>query len=112
MASVAGHTRRGGWTWYTGASGWYYRTGLEWILGLQVQADKFVFNPCFPKTWRGYSIIYQHETSRYEITIENPQGVSRGISLIELDGVRQLDGNNISLHDDGQPHQVRVVLGE
>jgi cyclic beta-1,2-glucan synthetase len=108
----APHARRGGWTWYTGASGWYYRTGLEWILGLQVQAEQLIFNPCIPKTWRNYNIFYQHETSRYEITIENPQGVSRGISLIELDGVRQLDGNSISLQDDGQPHQVRVVLGD
>ena len=108
----APHTRRGGWTWYTGAAGWYYRTGMEWILGLQVQADKLVFNPCIPKAWRSYSIVYQHETSRYEITIENPQGVSRGVSLIELDGERQLHGNSIFLRDDGQLHQVRVLLGE
>jgi cyclic beta-1,2-glucan synthetase len=105
------HTRRGGWTWYTGASGWYYRAGLEWILGLKVNADKLIFDPCIPKVWRSYSISYQHKNTHYEITIENPQGVSRGISLIELDGVQQLGGNSISLQDDGQPHQVRVMLG-
>jgi len=105
------HVRRGGWTWYTGAAGWFYRAGLEWILGLQVRAGKLVFDPCIPKAWRGYSIFYQHETTRYEITVENPNGVSRGISVIELDGERQSNGNGITLQDDGQLHQVRVVLG-
>ena len=105
------HTRRGGWTWYTGASGWYYRAGLEWILGLKVNADKLIFDPCIPKAWRSYSIFYQHENTRYEITIENPNGVSRGITLIELDGERQSTANSIALQDDGQLHQIRVLLG-
>jgi cyclic beta-1,2-glucan synthetase len=26
---------RGGWTWYSGAAGWFYRAGLEWILAGQ-----------------------------------------------------------------------------
>ncbi len=26
------HAGRGGWTWYSGSSGWLYRAGLEWIL--------------------------------------------------------------------------------
>jgi hypothetical protein len=83
----------------------------EWILGLKVNADKLIFDPCIPKVWHSYSISYQHKNTHYEITIENPQGVSRGISLIELDGVQQLGGSSISLQDDGQPHQVRVMLG-
>ena len=105
------HVRRGGWTWYTGAAGWFYRAGMEWVLGLQVRADKLVFDPCIPKKWRSYSIFYQHENSRYEITVENPDGVERGIVTIELDGELQLNSNSITLQDDGQLHQVRVVLG-
>ena len=109
--SEAPHARRGGWTWYTGAAGWFYRAGLEWVLGLKVQAGELVFNPYIPKDWRNYGITYRHGTSRYEITVENPQGVSRGVSFMELDGERQLQGNSINLSDDGQVHQVRVVLG-
>ncbi len=109
--SESPHARRGGWTWYTGAAGWYYRAGLEYILGLQVRGDKLVFEPCIPKTWRDYSIVYQYKNTRYEITVENPNGLSRGIGLLELDGESQLNSNSISLQDDGQQHQVRVVLG-
>lgn len=104
------HVRRGGWTWYTGAAGWYYRAGLESILGLQVRSGTLVFNPCIPKAWRSYSIIYQHETSRYEISVENPNGVMRGVVMVEVDGQRQLD-NRVILQDDGGVHKVRVVMG-
>ena len=105
------HARRGGWTWYTGAAGWFYRAGMEWILGLQVHAGELVFDPCIPKVWTGYNIFYQHNNTRYEITIENPNGVTQGIATLELDGEPQLNGNRITLQDDGQVHQVRVVLG-
>ncbi|MEI6068566.1 MAG: hypothetical protein WCP96_14580 [Methylococcaceae bacterium] len=104
------HLRRGGWTWFTGASGWFYRAGVEWILGLQICAGKMVIDPCIPKTWRSYRIFYQHENTRYEITIENPNGVERGISLIAVDGVSQLNGNTITLQNDERLHQVRVFL--
>jgi cyclic beta-1,2-glucan synthetase len=107
----APHLRRGGWTWYTGASGWFYRAGLESILGLQVRAERLLFNPCIPKHWPGYTISYQHLSSRYEISVENPHAVMRGIALLELDRVVQLNANSIILQDDGRVHQVRLVLG-
>lgn len=31
--------------------------GLEWILGLQIRADKLVFDPCIPIAYRSYSLI-------------------------------------------------------
>ena len=105
------HVRRGGWTWYTGSAGWFYRAGVEWSLGLQVRAGQLVFDPCIPKAWRSYKMFYRHGSARYEITVENPDGVARGIAMIELDGERQLNGNGITLQDDGELHQVRVVLG-
>jgi cyclic beta-1,2-glucan synthetase len=104
------HARRGGWTWYTGASGWFYRAAMEWALGLQVRGDKLVFAPCIPKVWRSYSMVYQHEQTRYEIEVENPNAVTRGIAFIELDGERQTN-DSVPLVNDEKVHQVRVVLG-
>ncbi|MCQ8131008.1 glycosyl hydrolase family 65 protein, partial [Methylomonas rivi] len=104
--------RRGGWTWYTGAAGWFYRAGLEWVLGLQVRGDRLIFEPCIPVTWPGYSLTYRHHDTCYEITVENPNGATRGVAGLELDGERQSGGNGIQLKDDGQPHRVRVVMGE
>ncbi|NMB07888.1 MAG: glycosyl transferase, partial [Tissierellia bacterium] len=52
------HLGRGGWTWYTGSSGWMYRVGLENILGFKIVENEFHINPCIPKDWDGFSIKY------------------------------------------------------
>jgi cyclic beta-1,2-glucan synthetase len=106
------HVGRGGWTWYTGSAGWMYRAGLEWILGLQVRGVTLVVDPCVPRVWRGFEIIFRYRSARYEIAVENPHGVSRGVARTELDGV-VLPGTRapIPLADDGTTHRVRVILG-
>ena len=95
------HSRRGGWTWYTGAAGWYYRAGLEWIIGLRVNTDRLIINPCIPRDWKSYGVVYRHGGSRYEITIDNPAGVQQGVVSIELDGELLPKGQAIVLRDDG-----------
>jgi len=106
------HVRRGGWTWYTGAAGWMYRAGLEWILGLTRHGDALFIDPCIPRRWSGFRLRYRHGSTDYEISVENPQGVARGVARIEVDGVRlESHEHGISLRDDAQAHRVRVVLG-
>ncbi len=104
------HVRRGGWTWYTGAAGWFYRAGIEFILGLQVRGDRLEFAPCIASHWPSYQITYQHQSSCYQITVENPHRVKGGIVVLELDGVPQVDCRTIQLIDDGKIHQVRIEL--
>jgi cyclic beta-1,2-glucan synthetase len=55
--------------------------------------------------------MYQHQETRYEITVENPNGATRGIAMLELDGKSQLEGNSVILKNDGQLHHVRIVMG-
>jgi cyclic beta-1,2-glucan synthetase len=110
--SVSPHVGRGGWTWYTGSAGWMYRAGLEWILGFRVQGELLHLDPCIPKAWPGFDIVFRHHTARYEIHVENPDGVSHGIAHADLDGVAlPAAGACVKLADDGKTHRVRVVLG-
>jgi cyclic beta-1,2-glucan synthetase len=104
------HTARGGWTWYTGSAGWMYRVGVEAILGLTRRGGGLHIDPCIPKTWPKYELTYKAGRSEYKITVENPNGVNRGVTRIELDGVDHT-GRDIAVVDDGAAHQVRVVLG-
>jgi len=46
----------------------------------------------------------------YHIHVKNPAGVQQGVAEVWLDGQR-LPGPHIPLHDDGQTHQVDVLLG-
>ncbi|MCE7987838.1 MAG: hypothetical protein DYG89_42275 [Caldilinea sp. CFX5] len=102
---VAPHEGRGGWTWYTGSSGWMYRLGIEAILGLQRVGAMLVINPCIPQAWPGYTIRYRYGQAVYEIQVENPAGIDCGVHRLTLDG-EPIAGNAIPLVDDGLSHQV------
>jgi cyclic beta-1,2-glucan synthetase len=105
------HAGRGGWTWYTGSAGWMYRVGLEAILGLSRQGSTFRVDPCIPSVWPEYSLVWRYGRARYQITVQNPGGWSRGVAAASLDGV-PVDPGEIPLLDDGRTHDLRIVLGE
>ena len=107
------HVGRGGWTWYTGSAGWIYRVALERVLGLRVQGANLLLDPCIPRNWPGFEISFRHRSARYQITVENPHGVCRGVVSLKLDDATLPVSQNclIPLADDGIAHQVHVVLG-
>jgi cyclic beta-1,2-glucan synthetase len=88
-----------------------YRAGLEFILGFGLRGERLTLDPCIPRSWREYEINYRYGSSRYQIKVENPYGMSRGIASVEVDGELQ-PSDDIPLKDDGARHTVRVVLGE
>ena len=47
------HTGRGGWTWYTGAAGWMYQAGFEWILGFRLRGTSLLLRSMHPKQMAG-----------------------------------------------------------
>ncbi|MBA4369987.1 MAG: hypothetical protein C0418_00200 [Coriobacteriaceae bacterium] len=111
--AVGPHVGRGGWTWYTGSASWFYRVVVRWLLGLDIIAEEehrhLVVDPCIPKSWGGYSMRYRADGTTYEIEVENPRGVNRGVAYVELDGVR-LPEPRVPLERDAGTRRVRVVL--
>lgn len=105
------HNGRGGWTWYTGSAGWMYRAGVEWILGFRLQEKKLFMDPCIPSSWPGFELSFHYHSTHYEVKVENPLQVSRGVQMIEMDGksIRRTEG--IPLANDGAKHLIRIVLG-
>jgi cyclic beta-1,2-glucan synthetase len=62
--------------------------------------------------WRNFGITFRYHSSRYEIVVENPHGIARGVSLVELDGAPLSGGRtHVRLVDDGATHHVRILLG-
>jgi cyclic beta-1,2-glucan synthetase len=105
------HQGRGGWTWYTGAAGWMYRAGIEWILGFRLREKTLFMDPCIPRHWPEFDLSFRYHSSRYEVKVLNPQGVSRGIHSVEVDGKSVRGGVAILLCDDGTSHHIRIILG-
>lgn len=82
------HVGRGGWTWYTGSSGWMYTTGIEAILGFKLFGNKLKIEPQIDPTWASYKIYYRHFETTYEIEIKSPKGLSSGVNNIyKEDGI-------------------------
>jgi cyclic beta-1,2-glucan synthetase len=110
--AAPGHVGRGGWTWYTGSAGWMQRAGVESILGLRIEGGALRLDPCIPRSWPRFEITLRHGASRYEIVVENPQSVQRGVAAAELDGVKiAARPLSIPLEDDGAVHRLQVRLG-
>ncbi len=110
--SEAPHVGRGGWTWYTGFASWMYRAGLEWILGCRIQGAALLLDPCVPRGWNQFQVKLRYRGTPHEIAFENPDGVNKGVTTLQLDDA-DLPGlpGRVTLVDDGATHRVRVVLG-
>ena len=80
------HIGRGGWTWYTGSAGWMYQAGIESILGFRLRGTTLQLDPCIPRAWPRLRDRLPLPRATYEIAVENPHGVSRGVVSAELDG--------------------------
>ncbi len=108
--SASSHVGRGGWTWYTGSSGWMYRLGLEAILGIRRKGKSLHINPCIPRSWQNYQVTHRVGATTFQIRVDNPSGVNRGVKQVTLDG-KALPGNEIPLLNDGGEHQVTALMG-
>ena len=107
--SLAGRVGQGGWTWYTGSAGWMYRVWLEEVLGFNLRGNALRLDPVIPAEWPGFTLRYQFQSARYEICVENPDHIGRGVAWVEVDGRRQ-PGQAVTLIDDGGNHSVVVRL--
>jgi cyclic beta-1,2-glucan synthetase len=106
------HVGRGGWTWYTGSAGWMQRAGVEGILGLRMQGEILHLDPCIPKAWPGFEISLRHGSARYEIQVDNPDGVGRGVASATIDATAITEKPfSLRLADDGLTHRLRIRLG-
>ncbi len=115
--SVEPHLGRGGWTWYTGSSGWMMRIALESILGLTVEdGTTLVLRPRIPDSWPRYQIEWRGFDGRtmHAVEVSNPGGRAATVVSGTVDGqpVAVQDGAaRIPLANDGARHQITITLG-
>ena len=101
MGNLAG---RGGWTWYTGSAGWFYRVGIENILGIQRHGDKLKLNPRIPIAWDGFKATYTYKDTKYNIEVKKGKKEE-----LKLDGKSQIN-NYIKLENDSKNHEIKLTI--
>lgn len=100
---------RGGWTWYTGSSGWFYKAGIEYILGLKVKNNALKIEPSIPKDWKEYSIRYRYKSSIYNIKVKNPNAKQGGVEKFILNGA-EIQEKQVKLIDDGSINEIEIIM--
>ncbi len=108
--STPPYVGQGGWTWYTGSSGWLYRLGVEAILGFQLEGNRLRIDPCIPAEWDGYSLHYQYRNRMYHIKIINPDHVQTGVRKIILNG-EEIKEETLPLESGESSASVEIILG-
>jgi cellobiose phosphorylase len=112
------HQGRGGWTWYTGSAGWFFRVTVESVLGLRLEnGDTLVLDPRVPDGWPGFAISYRTVSGKttYQIEVAIPDGDASAVASVEIDGLLVKPTNGIAkwpVLDDGSTHVVRVMMGK
>lgn len=97
-------------SWLTGTAAWNFAAITQYILGVKPDYNGLSVNPCIPKDWKGYKVSRKYRGATYHINVSNPNGVSKGIKSITIDG-KVVDSNVLPILPEGSEAQVEVVLG-
>ncbi|MFO6423523.1 GH36-type glycosyl hydrolase domain-containing protein [Motilimonas sp. KMU-193] len=95
--------------WLTGTAGWAYYAVTNFILGISCGYNGLEINPCIPTDWPGFEVQRQWRGAQYNIKVENPNGVSKGVVSITLNG-EAVEGS-IPVQAEGSVNEVVVVMG-
>lgn len=96
-------------SWLSGTSSWVYTAGTKYILGIRTDYEGLIIDPCIPRGWDGFEVTRIYRDVTYNITVKNPNHVSKGVASIVVNGTA-IDGNVIAAKADG-PVEVEVIMG-
>lgn len=92
----------------TGSAGWAYYSATRYMLGIRPDFDALVIDPCVPADWKHFEVNRVWRGAKYEIEVENPNGVMKGVKELYLDGERV---DAIAAQPEGTTHHVKAVMG-
>jgi cellobiose phosphorylase len=97
-------------SWLTGTAAWNFAAITQYILGVKPDYNGLSVNPCIPKSWKGFKITRKYRGATYQINITNPNGVSKGVKSVTLNG-QPISGHVLPILPAGSEAKVEVVLG-
>jgi len=97
-------------SWLTGTASWNFVAISQFILGIQPDFDGLMINPAIPADWDGYKVTREFRGDVFEVEVQNPCHVSKGVKNLVVDG-KEVAGNVIPVFGDGKKHTVVAVMG-
>jgi cellobiose phosphorylase len=97
-------------SWLTGTASWAYVAATQHILGIRPTYAGLQIDPCIPSHWDRFRVTRRFRGAVYEIAVNNPHGVSKGVAVVRVNG-QAIAGSVVPAFGDGQTHHVRVTMG-
>ena len=97
-------------SWLTGTASWNFVAISQYILGCIPDYNGLKIDPSIPHDWDGFKLRRMFRGNTYNITIKNPEHVSKGVKSVVCDGVK-VNGNVLPVFDAGTEHEVEVIMG-
>jgi cellobiose phosphorylase len=97
-------------SWLSGTASWAYQAGTQYILGVRPTYAGLQINPCIPRKWHGFKVTRQFRKAVYQIEVENPDRVCKGVKSVKVDG-RNIPDQVVPVLGDGKVHRVEVMMG-
>ena len=99
-------------SWLTGTAAWTFLNVSQFILGIRPDYDGLMIDPCIPDHLDGFKVSRTFRGITYNIDIENPNHVEKGVVKLIVDG-QEVNGNTIPFDSDmtGKTVNVTAVMG-
>jgi cellobiose phosphorylase len=97
-------------SWLTGTAAWMMKAATNWIIGVRPQYHGLLVDPCVPTSWRSFRMTRQFRDTIYDVAFSNPNGVSKGIESIHVDG-KPFKTNLLPAFSDGKTHKISITMG-
>jgi cellobiose phosphorylase len=97
-------------SWLSGTASWMFQAAVKHILGIRPACRGLIIDPCIPRAWKEFRVKRLFRGAHYEIQVNNPDGVSKGVKEIRVDG-KIVEGNLIPAASKGSRVIVTVLMG-
>ncbi len=97
-------------SWLTGTAAWNFVAVSQYILGIIPDFDGLKIDPSIPSDWDGFTAVRKFRGATYNITIKNPDHISKGIKAVTVNGELS-ESNVLPVFPEGSEVSVEVVMG-
>ena len=97
-------------SWLTGTAAWTFVNVSQYILGVYPTHNGLSIDPCVPKDFGDFELTRKFREGTYNIKVQNPDHVEKGIKSITVDG-KAIDGCVIPYVKGKETYDVVVTMG-
>ena len=97
-------------SWLTGTAAWTFVNVSQYILGVYPTHNGLSIDPCVPKDFGDFELTRKFREGTYNIKVQNPDKVEKGIKSITVDG-KSIDGCVIPYVKGKETYDVVVTMG-